>query len=260
MGSINIYMKNKINQKYNTLKPFLDSIIYNYDTLGTNYGNQNRNSLKLFDFEDNVLNIKSFKIPNIVNRITYRFFRKSKAQRSYEYACKLQSLDIGTPQPIGYYEYQSLFFFNKSYYISEHLNYQLTFRELTTNFNYPDHENILRAFTRFTFELHEKGVHFLDHSPGNTLIKKNEKGFYNFYLVDLNRMEFKQLDFDTRMKNFARLTREKSIIRIMANEYASLLNSSEKDTFKKMWFYAYDFQNTYLRKRKFKKKIMFWKT
>ena len=56
-----------------------------------------------------------------------------------------------------------------------------------------ENEIILRQFIRFSYLLHQKGIEFLDNSPGNTLIKKNEKGVYDFYLVDLNRMKFHQI-------------------------------------------------------------------
>ena len=92
--------------------------------------------------------------------------------------------------------------------MSRHLDYELTYRELVTDPAYPDHENILRAFTRFTFELHEKQIQFLDHSPGNTLIKKVD-GDYQFFLVDLNRMNFKELNFEERMLNFSQADSKK---------------------------------------------------
>ncbi len=248
-----------ISNNYLSSKKELINTLHNFNNIGENYGNQNRNSLKIYDLNGATINIKSFKIPNLINRVAYRFLRKSKAQRSFEYANKLLDLKIGTPQPIAYFEFQSSLLFGKSYYISEHLNYDLTYRELTIDLNYPDHENILRNFTRFTFELHEKGVHFLDHSPGNTLIVKNKNGNYDFFLVDLNRMEFKSLDFETRMKNFARLTKEKSIIKVMANEYAKLYNQEENLIFEKMNFYTSHFQNQFVKKRALKKKIFFWK-
>src|SRR5690606_28482897 len=135
-------------------------------------------------------------------------FRKSKAQRSYEYANKLVQLGIGTPQPIAYFELPKALTFYKSYYISEHAAYDFTYRELNHDFEMESHEAILRAFTRFTFDLHQKEVHFLDHSPGNTLIQITDDG-YKFLLVDLNRMEFRPLDLVTRIKNFSRLTPHK---------------------------------------------------
>ncbi|TXE16959.1 Kdo domain containing protein [Psychroserpens burtonensis] len=236
---------------------FLDDIITNYDTKGDHFGNQERNSLKLFKLDDKTLNVKSFRIPNLINQIAYRFFRKSKAQRSFEYGKWLQSLDIGTPQPIGYYEFKTPFLFKKSYYISEQLDCDLTYRELTTDFEYPNHEDILRAFTRFTYKVHEKNVHFLDHSPGNTLIKKVGEN-YNFYLVDLNRMEFKPLDFDTRIKNFSKLTIHKFMVEIMSDEYAKSSGENYDDVFRLMWTYTKEFQNRYHRRRRLKQRIKFW--
>ena len=67
---------------------------------------------------------------------------------------------------------QICFRFKKSFYLSEQVDCDLTYRELITDLNYPNYETILRAFTRFTYLLHERGIQFLDHSPGNTLIKK----------------------------------------------------------------------------------------
>ncbi len=248
----------RIHKDFLVHEAFLDAIITNFDTEGTPFGNQDRNSLKLFDLNGKTINVKSFRIPNAINQIAYRFFRKSKAQRSFEYGIWLASLDIGTPQSIAYYEYKSATLFNKSYYISMQQDCDLTYRELTTDFNYPDHENILRAFTRFTYQLHEKKVHFLDHSPGNTLIKK-VGDTYEFFLVDLNRMEFKTLDFETRIKNFAKLTIHKFMVEIMSDEYAKCINEPYEKVFDLMWSETEAFQNRYHRKRRLKNKLKFWK-
>lgn len=247
-----------VNTDFQSHEQQLISFIQNYETTGEDFGNQDRNSLKLFELDGSTINVKSFKIPNIVNQITYRFFRKSKAQRSFEYANTLTELGIGTPKPIGFFEYQSLLLFKKSYYISAHLQYDLTYRELTTDLNYQDHEAILRAFTRFTFELHEKGINFLDHSPGNTLIQLNN-GDYKFYLVDLNRMRFEDMNFQERIKNFAKLTIHKSMIEVMSDEYAKLINRPYKDVYNLMWQETEVFQNRFHRKRRIKNKILFWR-
>ena len=250
--------KKQIHDNFKNHETFLDDIITNYDIKGEDFGNQDRNSLKLFKLEGKTLNVKSFRIPNLVNQIAYRFFRKSKAQRSFEYAKQLQSLNIGTPQPIAYYEFKSWFLFKKSFYISEQLDCDLTYRELTTDFNFPNHEAILRAFTRFTYDLHEKQVKFLDHSPGNTLIKKEGED-YQFYLVDLNRMEFKPLDLEERIKNFAKLTTHKSLIEVMSDEYAKCCNKPYEEVFNLMWNNTQDFQRRYWRRRRIKNKLKFWK-
>ena len=248
----------KISPNFNTDSDYLNQIILNFDKEGKPFGNQERNSLKLFQLKDMTINVKSFKVPNIFNQVAYKFFRKSKAQRSYEYANKLIELNIGTPQPIAYYEFKTPFLFKKSYYVSEHLNYDLTHRELTSDLNFPDHENILRAFTRFTFNLHEKGINFLDHSPGNTLIQLN-KGDYKFFLVDLNRMKFGEMDFKARIKNFARLTIHKSMVEVMSDEYAKCSGYDFNNVFELMWKETEAFQERFYRKKRIKKRLLFWK-
>ncbi|MGY5850256.1 lipopolysaccharide kinase InaA family protein [Salegentibacter sp. F14] len=211
-----------------------------------------RNSIKTFLIDDLKISIKAFRIPNSINRIAYRFFRKSKAERSFIFAHYLLEKGIGTPKPIAYAEETTAFQFLHSYYISEHLDADLTFREIDLNLE--GHEKILRAFTRFTFRLHENEVEFLDHSPGNTLIKLKEDD-YQFYLVDLNRMNFGKMNFTRRMMNFSRLTPNKEMIRIMANEYALLIDKTENEVFEKMWFFTNQFQHRFRRKKALKKKL-----
>lgn len=241
------------NIQSNIDKKQLITIIENFEDLEGGEGK--RNIIKTIKVDAINLNIKAFKIPNIVNQIVYNFFRKSKAQRSFEYAKKLLKLGIGTPKPIAFFEYKTPLLFKKSFYVSEQLDCDLTYRELTTNFNYPDYDNILRAFTRFTYSLHEKGINFLDHSPGNTLIKKNDDT-YNFYLVDLNRMNFGILDFETRIKNFSRLTIHKSMIEVMSDEYAKCTGENYNKIFDLMWQETQAFQEKFHRKKRLKKKVL----
>lgn len=249
---------NTIHSDFKANSGFFDDIIYNFDSKGENFGDQDRNSLKLFQLGDKTINVKSFRIPHLINQIVYRFFRKSKAQRSYEYANKLIEMNVGTPKPIGYYEFKTLFLFNKSYYISEQLDCDLIYRDLVDNLNYPNHDAILRAFTRFTYQLHEKGILFLDHSVGNTLIKLNN-GDYQFFLVDLNRMEFRTLDFETRVKNFSRLTIQESIVEVMSDEYAKCSGEDYNEIFNLMWSETLSFQEDFYRRRRLKKRYKFWK-
>ncbi len=235
-------------------------LIANFGYTGEVFGEGQRNTIKLFQLHGKTINIKSFKIPNLINKIAYQYFRKSKARRSFEYANILIERNIGTPQPIAYCENYSGIGLHDSYYISEHLECDLTFRELVTFPYYDDHENILRKFTQFSFNLHEQGVEFLDHSPGNTLIKKEANGDYSFYLVDLNRMNFHDnLSFELRMKNLSRLTPKKEMIQVISNEYASLSGISEHKVFEKLWEETSQFQYRYFRKKRIKKKLYFWK-
>lgn len=254
-----VFKMNKvINKIFESKTEIIDDIIKNFDTRGEVFGNHERNTLKLFKLEDFILNIKSFRIPNIVNQIAYKFFRKSKAQRSFEFAKKLLELQVGTPTPIAYYEFKTPLLFKESYYISEHLDYDLTYRELTTDFEYPNHEKILRDFTRFTYKLHQKGINFLDHSPGNTLIRKEGEN-YKFYLVDLNRMKFETMNFSTRMKNMSKLTIHRTMVEVMSDEYAKCSGENYDDIVNAIWNETQKFQFKFHRRRKLKQKLKFWK-
>jgi hypothetical protein len=234
----------------------LQSILDNFDNSGKLFIAGSRNIIKLFDYEGAVINIKAFKVPNWFNKIIYNYFRESKAKRSYTYATLLLERGIGTPKPIAYYEEKSIFGFKKSYYVSQHLEFDLMFRDLVENNNYPDRELILKQFMSFCYKLHQNGIEFLDHSPGNTLIKKVKDNEYSFYLVDLNRMIFhKEMTFEQRMKNLSRLTPYQDMIQIMSKEYSKLSNEEESLVFDTLWKYTSEFQYKFYRKKRIKNKL-----
>lgn len=229
------------------------AIIRNFSSQGEVLVKGKRNEIRIFEVDGKRINIKAFKKPTLLNKIVYRFFRKSKAKRSFEYANLLLERGIGTPKPIAFIEYFDAVGLTDSYYVSEQLDADLTYRELVEIPDYPDHENILRQFTHFSYKLHKNGIEFKDHSPGNTLIKKMDDGHYEFYLVDLNRMNFHQkMNFDIRMKNLSRLTPKKEMVRVMSEEYAKLSGEKFEDIFEKMWFYTKTFQDKYWRKKRMK--------
>ncbi|MEG0983821.1 lipopolysaccharide kinase InaA family protein, partial [Algoriella sp.] len=150
----------------------------------------------------------------------------------------------------------SVLSFLDSYYFCELVEADLTYRELVEIPTWENREEILKQFTKFTFDLHEAGIEFLDHSPGNTLIKQVGENQYEFYLVDLNRMNFHDsMNFEQRMKNFSRLSPYKEMVEIMAKEYAKLYQKPEQETIDKMWFYTEEFQHKFQLKQARKKKL-----
>jgi len=185
----------------------------------------------------------------------YRYFRKSKAQRSFEYAHKLLEKGFYTPNPIAFAEQRSALFLSKSFYISEHLDCQLTFRNLIHEPQYPDRTRILKEFTAFTYNLQESGIHFIDHSPGNTLIVKQKDNSYKFYLVDLNRMNFKPLSYQTRIENFTRLALTEDMLEIIALEYAKLCQKEYQEVHDDMLNACHKFQNKRAKLSALKKKF-----
>ncbi len=202
-------------------KQEINALIDSFEEAGESIWKK-RNTLKIFDLKGEEVIVKSFKIPHLVNRFAYRYLRKSKAQRSYEHAIILKDKGLLTPEPIGYKEEFNLIGLGSSQYISAKLNYDFDFNALYDP-NFEDRDRILEKFTEFTFQLHEKGIHHLDHSRGNTLIVKRGKDQWDFYLIDLNRMRFESMDYQMRMDNFSRLGLTPDMIEIVSRTYAELI-------------------------------------
>ena len=80
---------------------------------------------------------------------------------------------------------------------------------------------------------------------------------YDFYLVDLNRMNFRVLDFETRIKNFARLSKHKFMVEIMSDEYAKCIDEEYDKIFDLMWQETQNFREKLDRKKELKKKFKF---
>lgn len=242
-----------VHSKYERFKPRLVEVLTNFDSMGEDVTQGERNAIKKVKVEDAVLNFKKFRNPNIFQAFVYQFLRKSKSKRSYEFALKLIDSDIATPTPIAYAETFS-FGLKESYYISEQLDYDFDFRTLIHQPRFPNREEILKQFTKFCFNLHENNVNFLDHSPGNTLIKAAEDGTYRFYLIDLNRMKFEPMSLEKRMHNLRRLWLSKTMIKIIAANYAELYGSSYNETHSLLTKHSRAFQKKInskkLRKRK----------
>ncbi|MFV8269831.1 Kdo domain containing protein [Flavobacterium sp. GT2N3] len=228
-------------------------LIKRFHTSGDTVVKGNRNEIKFFKNELYSCNIKSFKKPIFINKIIYSYLRKSKAERSFEYGMLLTERGIGTPKPIAYVEKFDWIGLTESFYFCEHITFDFMFRDLVEMENFPNLENILRQFTRFSFDLHEKGIEFLDHSPGNTLIKETSVGNYDFLLVDLNRMRFHQeMTFNMRMKNLRKLVTRNEMIVIMSEEYSKLYHKSYDETVAKLRFYTTKFQQKHYKKLRIK--------
>ncbi len=237
-----------VHPDYDSLKAELQHALSRFSENENFVTKGERNVIKKVTIAGVDFNIKKFKTPNLFQGLVYRFLRKSKAKRSFEYAEKLITFDINTPFPVAYAETFSGGL-KQSFYISKHIVYDLDFRVLNHNPKFPNRAEILRQVAAFTFELHEKNVNFKDHSPGNTLIVDKGDGNYIFYLIDLNRMRFEPLSFEKRMHNFRRLWLSKTMINIMAAKYATLYGKSVEETHALMTKHSRAFQ----RKVNFKK-------
>ena len=211
-----------INNSFDSFHDFILNIQSHFNN-NTQTIHKARNELKIIQYKDLETVVKSFKTPNLLRRIIYTYFRDSKAKKSYDNSVKLQNF---TPKPIGYIEFFQNGLINESYFISEKFEYDFTIREPLLDNTFKDREEIFKEFARFTFRLHQNNILHQDYSPGNILIKKENTG-YIFKVVDINRMEFKELSLKERLKNFNKLWANDEQITIIAKEYAALSAEDE---------------------------------
>jgi len=211
-----------LSDAYSQYKNDILNILDNFKKEGVIVGHGNRNTVKFFDVNGLKFNFKSFVQHNVINRHVYKYYRKSKARRSYEYANLLLEKNFHTPAPVGYIESYDFWGLTSSYYVSEQLENSFPLTDALYNPEYPDRAQIFKSYTSLIFNLHENGIEFIDNASGNFLIKK-ENGIYNFYLVDLNRMNFHaEIDISKRLQNFERLTNDTEVIKLISEEYARL--------------------------------------
>lgn len=219
-----------LNPAFEAHKDELQTIIDSFGRLG-NILLDSRNTIKSVQGQAVLYNIKSFKPPHLINKIAYRFFRKSKARRSFENARLLLKNNIQTPAPIAYLEQYDAIGLTHSYYICAQLTDAFVMTDVLHSPNFPNKEKIVALYTAFHYQLHQAHIAFLDNTQGNTLFVQHGME-YTGYLVDLNRMHFgKPLNITQRMQNFARLTRSEQMMKLIAAEYARLSGADAETLF-----------------------------
>jgi hypothetical protein len=215
-----------------------------------------RNTIKSNWLGSEKVNIKHFKKLGFLKSVIYSFFRKTKARRSFEYANYLIDHKIATPFPVAYLENRNfLGLLRQSYYICHQVDYDFTIRELIHDPLFPERNVILEQFTDFTFAMHEANINFLDHSPGNTLIVKRDSKKYDFYLIDLNRMKFEQMNLAARMDNFKKMWLSRTMVKVVAKQYAKLSNQSEEALHTLLLEKTLSFKRKITKKKYLKRKI-----
>ncbi|MEH6458061.1 MAG: hypothetical protein V7749_17155 [Cocleimonas sp.] len=230
----------EINPKYSSIKPFIENI-ETYFQKSSHVLYDQRNVIRVVNYENENYVVKKFRVPNLVNRFAYRYLRPSKAKRSYLY-----SLKIGaelSPEPIAYIEQSKNALLATSYYISKYFEYDQTIHEVLINKELGNRERILKDFSDFTYKLHELEILHHDYSHGNILMKKSIEAdsTYEFKIIDVNRMEFKSLDLKTRLESFARINADDIDMETIITQYAKNMDAPVENLLKDAKFYRDDF-------------------
>jgi serine/threonine protein kinase len=243
-------MKYRINPIYE--KKFKDFLfnIQKYFNQNKNSIHQARNELKIIAYDGIDTVVKSFKVPHLINRLVYTFFRDSKAKKSYEFSLRIGDF---TPKPIAYIEFYKQGLLNQSYFISEEFKYDFTIREPLLDAHFKNREEIFRSFANFTYMLHQNNILHKDYSPGNILIKSTADA-YIFKIVDINRMEFRPLSQNDRLENFDKLWAKDEDLTLIIQEYAKIAGFNEKESINKALNYSQKLKNFKNMKKRLKGK------
>lgn len=214
-------MKNReifINEEFSFLTNFVNSVPKIFEKNGEIIYDA-RNQIRVFELPSGEkINVKRFKKPIFLQRIIYTFFRKPKAVRAFENAKILTQKSIPTPEPVGYIIEKKFGLISVSYLITKQLDLKRSFFEFR-NGGISGREEIVIALAKFAARLHENGVWHKDFSPGNILFDFCGEDI-KFALVDINRMNFREISVAEGCKNFARLWGKKDFFSLIAKTYA----------------------------------------
>lgn len=220
-------LKIKINPKFSSsndaLVSFIDSVHNRFHEEGETLFNK-RNCVKKFKFEiggkETDVIVKRFKKSNIIQKISYSFFKRSKCQRAFENALELQKREIDTPTPIAYVEIWNHNLFEIGYFIST-ANYAMPIGDKVCNPVSFD-PTVASAFAHFVADLHLKGILHYDLNSTNVLFSE-KNGVFDFSLIDINRMKFysigKSIPLEECYENMTRFTGDMGVYTFVLESY-----------------------------------------
>lgn len=213
-------MPYQINSNYLDIKSFIEELPVRFPKEGKSIY-KIRNEVKIFEVDGYLLNVKSYKVPNLFNKIAYCYIRGSKAKRAYKYADFLLRNEIETPAPVAWVECHNGGMLKESYYVSIQHKHDFNLRDVLEN-KVDNKTEILNGFVDYTVnKLHKNGVFHLDYSPGNILIRK-EKNAYSYSVIDLNRMKFFPISIEKGMENLKQLNTTAENYKIIGRRYGEL--------------------------------------
>lgn len=179
-----------------------------------------RNTIKVFDTPQGLLNVKAYRVPSLMNRIAYTFFRKSKGLRAFTYPRVMAAAGVKSPAPVAYVEERKCGLIARSWLVTEQSRCGRTMYEFgDKDMSVADDRDAIAAFARFAASMHTAGVLHRDFSPGNILFDRVD-GEWCFELVDVNRMSFGQVSVERGCRNLARLWGQPEMFRLLAAGYA----------------------------------------
>ncbi len=191
---------------------------------------QKRNEVRRFEHKGLVFIAKRYKEVNILQKVVYTFFRKSKACRAFLFAQEFRRRDIETPHEVAYIETcNRLGLFSVGYFVSlfaEGAETHLLLRDVQ-NFSHQLADAVMAQVKR----MHSKGVLHGDLNLSNFLCRE-VNGEYFFSMIDINRTHFTDgmPSEEQCMHNLVRITHRRDLYEYLIKSYAKQRDWEEDTT------------------------------
>ena len=207
-----------------------------------------RNKVKRFSSDGGTWIVKKFKRPNIIQRISYTFFKKSKAERAFLYAGLFRECGLNTPHEVAYIELKEKGLFADSYFVSTECK-DAPLRPILDKEGFD--KQLADELANFLVEVHRKGVMHGDINLSNVLYHI-EDGQCVFTLIDTNRSKFlPSPNLGQCMDNLKRLTHNRELLEYVIRQYARIRHWEAEACVSLAFQYLEGFEEKVRRKRKF---------
>ena len=190
-----------------------------------------RNEVRRFEVGEQQMVVKRYKRVNLVQSVVYSFFRRTKAQRAYDYARLFRERGIDTPREVAYIEQREHGLFTTGYFISLNCPHPPIFKEIVEK---PElNTRLADAATAFILEMHTRGILHGDLNFGNFLYEEQADGSVHFTVIDINRSHFRK-GMPTRkqcLKNLCTTTHRRDLYEYIVRRYAQLRGWNEDQAY-----------------------------
>lgn len=222
-------MKIVIDPHYQDHADFIGSIPRLLDNGEAEMVYDKRNQVARVRHQGVTMMVKRFKRVNVVQRVVYTFFRRTKAERAYLFAEEYRQRGIETPRRVAYMECRECGLFTVGYFVSEEAagtECHLLLREVKVF-----ETRLADAVAAQVLLMHSKGVLHSDLNLSNFLCTSDGNG-YHFTMIDINRSRFTtgMPSDDDCLKNLVRLTHRRDLYEYLVRSYARQRGWDEETT------------------------------
>ncbi|MBQ8100184.1 MAG: hypothetical protein IJ169_02725 [Paludibacteraceae bacterium] len=173
-----------------------------------------RNRLYAFTTGDGTaLCIKQYRVPNLLNRLVYRYLRPPKGLRAWRNSDALRRAGFLSPENVAYIQEDSPLGIGRNWYISRWQDGATIYRwgALPLRTLAPQ----LDALAHCAARMHEAGLLLTDFTPGNILLTTG-----GFCFVDTNRMHRGRIDIACGLRSMRGLWLQPEAAERLALAYA----------------------------------------